>query len=654
MAPFSNRASRLLIVDDVADNRAVLGRRLQRRGFEVIEAEGGRQALALIASQPFDLILLDLMMPDLNGFEVLRTIRATRSVRELPVIMVTAKAQDEDIVEALAMGANDYVTKPVAFEVALARIEALTARKHADEAHQHAAEELQAVTLQLRDERDFLQNVFEQLDKGIVIGEGSRLTVANGRLLDLFGLNVAQCSVGGDLAAVAATNALEESGVTPVRARFIAELTAWFLQSGPEYREVRCPDGRVLELRRKAPINGKHIGTLTDVSARATASDRLHQSQKMEALGELAGGVAHEFNNLLQVIGGFSRAAFARAEDPQAVRAALEEVMMASGRAADLSWEMLTFSRNWVGSGKVIAVDEELPQLERLISFESRGIRVEVSAEPDLRVIMDKTNFTQALLNLAINGRDAMSKGGLLSIAARHRRAESPVVSSVDVADVLPPGDYVEIAVTDQGGGVPKDVLPRIFEPFFTTKTIGKGTGLGLSFVFGVVKQAGGAIDVVSAPGRGSTFTILLPRSGKPVSPELRDADYQGGHETILVVDDEPQVRAVTSTLLEELGYTVVQANGGLEALELFDDDRDRIDLILTDVAMPDMDGFDLAAVLDEIGCQAPVGFMTGCVPDLEHQDDRFTAARTNIIQKPFNIKSLAAFTRDVLQESAA
>lgn len=465
MAPFSNRPSRLLIVDDLADNRAVLGRRLQRRGFEVVEAEGGREALALIAAQPFDLILLDLMMPDLNGFEVLRAIRATRSVRELPVIMVTGKAQDEDIVEALAMGANDYVTKPVAFEVALARIEALTARKHADEAHQHAAEELQAVTLQLRDERDFLQNVFEQLDKGIVISEGSRLLVANDRLLNLFGLSVAQCPLGGDLAAIASTTALEESGVTPVRARFIAEVTAWFLQSGADYREMRCPDGRVLELRRQAPANGKHIGILADISAKATASDRLHQSQKMEALGELAGGVAHEFNNLLQVIGGFSRTAFARAEDPQSVRAALEEVMMASGRAADLSREMLTFSRNWVGSGKVIAVNEELPQLERLISFESRGIRVEVSAEPDLRVIMDKTNFTQALLNLAINGRDAMSKGGVLTIAARHRHAEAPILSSVDVANVLPPGDYVEIAVTDQGAEFPRTSCPASSNP---------------------------------------------------------------------------------------------------------------------------------------------------------------------------------------------
>lgn len=650
----ASHSGRLLIVDDVADNRAVLSRRLQRRGYEVVQAGGGVEALRLVSEQPFDLVLLDVMMPDLDGFEVLKRVRAQRSASVLPVVMVTAKTQAEDVVEALSLGANDYVTKPVHFEVALARIEALTARKRADEALRSAAADLEAVTLQLRHERDFLQDVFDQLDKGIALRDGGRLLVANQHLLELLRIPASECPVGGDFRAVLEPGAAKRFGLPAEGAAFAARIASWFDGEGPATCELHCPEGRVLELDRRVAGNGKQIGFLRDITERVRASERVRQSQKMEALGELAGGVAHEFNNLLQVIGGFTQTAIARLEGPSDARVALEEVLAASGRAADLSRQMLTFSRSWVGQGKVLAVDQELAQVNRLISFDSRGIRVDLWVEPDLRVTVDKTNFCQAILNLALNARDAMGRGGLLTIAARRRRAETPLSSSIDPSCVLPPGDYVQISVADQGGGVPADLLPRIFEPFFTTKNAGKGTGLGLSFVFGVVKQAGGIIDVASTPGQGSTFTIHLPLSSRPVSAEARDTAYEGGCETILVVDDEDQVRAVTATLLETLGYTVVQASGGLEALEVFDEQRDRIDLILTDVVMPDIDGFDLAGLLREIGCQAPVAFMTGCAPDLEHQDDRFGAESSNIIQKPFGVKNLAVFTRGVLQEEAA
>jgi CheY-like chemotaxis protein len=642
---------RLLVVDDLLDNRVVLGRPLERAGYRVDYAAGGAEALERVGSGAYDLVLLDLMMPDLDGFEVLERIRSRYSDRELPVIMVTASSAVEDVVKALSMGANDFITKPGAFEVTAARVRNLTAGKLADEALRSAAAELKSVTVQLREERDFLQEVFDHLDNGIAVLDGGRLVVANRRLGELLQAAPEHCRTGEDL--LHPGSAAADGDLAPI-AKFTGEAAEWLRVTGPARCEMTSPDGRVLELRRRMTSSGKQLGLANDITERTQAAERHHQSQKMEALGELAGGVAHEFNNLLQVICGFTHTAMAQVEDPGRVRSALEEVLTASGRASDLSQQMLTFSRNWVGEGKVIAVDRELEQLSRLLSFDSRGVRVELDVEPDLRVTLDKTHFGQVMMNLAINARDSMPKGGVLTVSAHHQRAANPITSCVDVGATLPPGDYVEISVSDQGSGIPHDVLPRIFEPFFTTKRIGKGTGLGLSFVFGVVKQAGGTIQVESVLGQGSTFRLVLPQTSRPLSPELREGGYHGGHETVLVVDDEDQVRAVTATLLERLGYTVLQASGGLHALEVFDQEAGRIDLVLTDVAMPDIDGFDLAGLLQEMGCQAPIAFMTGCVPDLERHDGRFAAAQGSILQKPFRMRDLAVFTRGFIKDQAA
>ncbi|HVE52835.1 MAG TPA: ATP-binding protein, partial [Ramlibacter sp.] len=388
-------------------------------------------------------------------------------------------------------------------------------------------------------------------------------------------------------------------------------------------------------------------------SEQKSAFERVHQSQKMEALGSLAGGVAHEFNNLLLVISGFAQTALNRAEDPKAVRDALDEVLTASGRAAELSGQMLTFSRNWVSEGKVVSVAQELDQLRRLVSLQARGLTVTMDADPELRVQVDGSNFLQALLNLTLNARDAMQRGGVLEITARRITAEREIRSLYGGSKALPAGDYAEIVVRDDGAGIPRDVLPRIFEPFFSTKPPGEGTGLGLSFVFGVIKQAGGLIDVRSTPGQGTTFSVYLPASTRPVTAAPKDAPYVGGDETVLIVDDEPQVRAAAAAFYERLGYAVLQAGSALEALDLFDARRDDIAMVLTDVMMPDMDGFELAEVLREVGCQAPISFMTGCVPDLERDGERFTRS-SSIIRKPFTLKDIALFTRRVLDEKAA
>jgi len=491
----------------------------------------------------------------------------------------------------------------------------------------------------------------EAFDEGVVVALDAAIVVANDRFRTLFDLPRETCPVGTDLTTLT-TGRGGRAAVPPELGDVLDEITVWFAQprSGP--CEVRGLDGRFYELRQRRTEAGR-VGTVRDVTEQKTAFERTHQSQKMEALGSLAGGVAHEFNNLLLVIGGFAQTAHNRAQDAAAVRDALDEVLTACGRASELAAQMLTFSRNWVSEGKIVSVAEELDQLRRLVSLQARGVTLKIEADPQLRVQVDGANFLQALLNLTLNARDAMQRGGVLEISARRIAAEREIRSMYGGAKPLPPGDYAEIVVRDTGAGIPRETLPRIFEPFFTTKAPGEGTGLGLSFVFGVIKQAGGLIDVRSTPGEGTAFTIHLPASEQAVTVAPKSAPYAAGCETLLVVDDEEQVRRVAAAFLESLGYTVLQAGSALEALDVFDDRGDAIAMVLTDVIMPDMDGFELAEVLREVGCRAPIGFMTGCVPDLERDSERF-AESSSIIRKPFSTKDIALFTRRVLDQREA
>ena len=526
---------RLLIVDDLEVNRVLLCRMFGMHGYETVEAAGGVPCLELLERETFDLVLLDVMMPDLDGREVLRRIRERHTASELPVIMVTALTETHEVVAALRLGANDYLTKPVDFAVALARTEAQIARKRAEGALREAHAELHAMERQRRED-----------------------------------------------------------------------------------------------------------------------AERAHQSQKMQALGQLAGGVAHEFNNLLLVIGGYAGIARNRVAGDAETAAAVDQILSASGRAAELAGQMLTFSRSWIGEHEVVEVGGALDGLTRLIGPAAQGVRLEIDCDPDLRVEISQTHLTQALLNLVLNARDAMPRGGRVAIAARRRQLAEP--HRTHGADrPLPPGAYVELTVADEGSGMDPDVVARVFEPFFTTKPVGLGTGLGLSFVFGVLNNAGGGVEVESRPGEGTTFHLLLPASDRAatVRPAAPAATAGGMAQTVLLVDDEPAARAVTARMLEGLGCRVIEAAGGEAAISLFADHVGEIDLVLTDVLMPDLDGFDLALILQELGCAAPIGFMTGCVPDLE-ADARWAVRPELLLNKPFDPSALGAFLRRMSQGKLA
>ena len=383
------------------------------------------------------------------------------------------------------------------------------------------------------------------------------------------------------------------------------------------------------------------------------SEEQLRQSQKMDAVGRLAGGVAHDFNNLLSVILSYAELAVEGlpADDP--TRADLEEIKKAGERAAELTRQMLTFSRQQVLNPRVLEPNQLITNLQKMLTrVIGEDIELRVLLEPRLdKVSADAGQIEQVLMNLVVNARDAMPTGGKLTIETSnvtHREAYAQQHLGVTA------GPHVMIAVSDTGCGMDKATQARIFEPFFTTKEVGKGTGLGLSTVFGIVKQSGGSISLYSEPGNGTTFKIFLPSAegtvellgvARPDTIELR------GKETILLVEDEDQVRAVACGILKKFGYHVLEARSAGEALLLSEKHPVRIELLLTDVVMPTMNGRELAERIRLMRPGIRVLYMSGYTDNVIVHHGVLNSGAA-FLQKPFTPESLARNVRQVLDAS--
>jgi PAS domain S-box-containing protein len=394
------------------------------------------------------------------------------------------------------------------------------------------------------------------------------------------------------------------------------------------------------------------IGAMMDITQRKQLEDELRQSQKMEAVGRLAGGVAHDFNNLLTVITGRSALLLARLEADDPLRRNVELIRKTADRAAALTRQLLAFSRKQVLQRKVLdlntTVAEMSAMLRRLIGEDVELVLTLGSGAG--RVNADPGQLEQVLLNLAVNARDAMPRGGTLAVET------AGVVlgaSPPGRPDPLPGGPYAVLRVTDTGVGMDAATRARIFEPFFTTKEPGKGTGLGLSMVHGVVRQHGGAIQVQSEPGLGTTFEIYLPQVETPTESGGADevgARLAAGHETILLVEDEEDVRGLAREVLERHGYTVLEAGDGVQALRRCETEGDRIDLILTDVVMPRMSGREL---VDRVRATRPgtrVLYMSGYTEDAIVRHGVRDSSMF-LLGKPFTPADLIGKVREVLDK---
>jgi len=384
-----------------------------------------------------------------------------------------------------------------------------------------------------------------------------------------------------------------------------------------------------------------------DVGEERRLEMQLQHAQKMEGIGRLAGGIAHDFNNLLTAI--FGSAEMLRTEVSPAGVEDLEQIIGAARRAAEVTGQLLAFSRRTVVSPRPVNVNERLLEMDKLLRRTlGEGIAVDARMEPSpWTVVIDPGRFEQVIMNLAINARDAMPDGGRLTLETQNVILDDGYVRTHHGVHA---GDYVLVGVTDDGVGMSREVQERLFEPFFTTKEVGKGTGLGLAMAWGIVRQAGGTIDVTSEPGAGSTFKIYLPRAESPAASPAAEPipDVRGGSEVILVVEDDGLVRGLVMRTLRRAGYQVLEASDGVDALEVMKA-RDRpVDLTITDVVMPRLGGRELVEQLQADGLTRTVLFVSGYTSTSIAHHGVFEPGRT-FLQKPFTQAGLLHAVRSLL-----
>jgi len=543
----------ILAIDDIRDNltalRAVVAEQLP--GTRLLTALDGPTGLAMARAEDPDVILLDIVMPGMDGFAVCRQLKADERLRAIPVIFLTAMRTDrESRVDALEAGAEGFLAKPFDEVELTAQIRAMAKIKTANRLQRRENEQL---------------------------------------------------------------------------AELVVERTRELERELAEHKQAE--------------------------QEREKLEEQLRISQKMEAIGSLAGGVAHDFNNMLNVIIGYGEIVLRKLQADDPLREDVKEIIKAGERSAMLTRQLLAFSRKQVWQPEVFDLNvlvENLEKMLRRLIREDIDLRLTLAAEY-ARVRADPGQLEQVVVNLAINARDAMQYGGILTIETADVELDGRCLSEPVGAA---PGRYVLIAVTDTGCGMSKAIISRIFEPFFTTKEKGSGTGLGLSTVYGIVKQSGGHIVVFSEPGCGTTFKIYLPAtSALPEIKNIRQVEEvcPDHGKSILVVEDEESLRALFARLLSGWGYEVTIAANGGEALLLVEENGLQPDLIISDIVMPGMNGPVLVDRLRRQRADLRVLFMSGYIDDAI-LDQSVLTPETLFIGKPFNIKDLAAKIKEAMQ----
>ncbi|MFA7330894.1 MAG: ATP-binding protein [Candidatus Delongbacteria bacterium] len=486
------------------------------------------------------------------------------------------------------------------------------------------------------------------LDGVFILDRHNRLVDANGSALAVFGYTRGEV-LGMPITRLSFNRErLKELQKVLVSEGSISKREVLFRRR--DNQELRCLLSASLRLTPEGVFDGV-MGFISDISEPTRIREQLRQAQKMEAIGHLAGGVAHDFNNLLTVISGNAELAMLQLGDDNPARVELKEIRSTAGRAANLTRQLLAFSRKQVIRPRLLNANDTLHDMERMLKrIIGETIELRTDLHPEAWTVkVDPAQLEQVIVNLVVNARDAMERGGQLLVRTRNERVES-----AGPGHDLAPGEYLVIEVSDTGCGMPEEVVEHIFEPFYTTKPEGVGTGLGLATVYGIVKQSGGHIEVESRPGHGTLFRICLPRQAGDAL-ETRNtlpAALQRGTETLLVVEDEPAVRRMTVDSLKRQGYTVHEAGNGRIALDLVRRLGSDIDLVVSDVVMPEMGGVEFVSELRQFLPRMPVLFLSGYSEEaIRRQGELQSDAR--LLQKPFDLHDLHSQVRELLSQGA-
>ena len=600
--------ARILVVDDTEANRYVVTRHLVRNGYTVDEAGNGHDALEMAVTTAPDLIVLDIRLPDINGFEIARRLREDERTASIPILHLSASFTDAaSMARGLDNGADGYLTHPVDPPVILATVRALLRARTAEHRVREVADEWRAT--------------FDAIGEGVCITDPGGIVVrSNQAFCELLDITVNP----GDR--------LDE--VVPE----LAPLTGAETGSDAIRLDIGNRNLRVSTVR--AQVGGgnrqSRIYVVTDLTRERIADERVRRMLQLETTGRLAGGVAHEINNMMTAILSYAEFALRGFESEDTRRADILGIHKAATRSAEIARQLLTYSRRQVVHPRHIdalqLIREITPSLKRLLGAHNT-LTLELQNEPAW-VKIDPLGFEQILINLVLNARDAMEREGRVLIRATVVELDERF-AALHPEIAIRTGAYLQIDVIDNGHGMAATVLDKIFDPFFTTKEVGKGTGLGLAVVFGVVKQSEGYIWANSEVGQGSRFSIQLPLVAAVV--DVPDESIRENHSSgrLLVVEDEPVVLELLCRGLREAGFHVEEAADGVKALEVLERLEGKVDGVVTDVIMPLMNGKELAQQIRGRWPGMPILFVSGYTTD-EVVGRGLLARGEEFLQKPF------------------
>ncbi len=659
----SGERPRVLIVDDDERNLLALKTILEDVG-EVVVANSGEEALRQLLKGEFAVILLDVFMPGMDGYETAQIIRDREQTKRIPIVFLSAvNKETEHLMRGYAMGAVDYVFKPVDAVVLRSKVAVFV----------DLFAKTREIEKKARQEQALLDNALRanaerlKAEQGLRQAEQRQAAIIESMPILLY-LEPLGCNprcpkfVSGDLHAMTGysfADMLENADLwterlhSEDRSKVLAALEERNSTGrlSVEYR-WRCADGSFRHFHDQAVLlkDGKgkpheYAGTVTDVTDRRLLETQLVQAQKMDAIGKLTGGIAHDFNNLLAAVLGGLGLIERRAKLSGESKRILTMTKRAADQGSELVRRLLAFSRQQQLEPAPLDLNAIHKGVDDLLTHTLGGL-----VELDWQVpadcwapFADQSQLELALMNLIINARDAMRDGGTITVLVENR--------TLTTDDPLPlaEGDYVAISVIDRGCGIPADMIDKVLEPFFTTKDVGKGTGLGLSMVYGFAKQSGGAFRLDSQVDEGTCAELWLPRSTgsqpRASSPNEKQEEPESHSPLrILLIDDHDEVRGTTAAMLSDLGHSTCEASSGSEAIELIQSPDNEFDLLITDYAMPRQSGLEVVRIAREKQPELPAIIVTGYA-DEEEIGSR--PSKVGLLMKPFTLAKLSAAVRE-------